>query len=92
MWSRSVGFCHVSIVQSLRPHTQVDCYETLDESPGTMEGTLLARLEKAQNCAPCVLLLRHIEALGRKESSQKRGKGIQASIVEAIFRLTRDVL
>jgi len=59
---------------------QVDCYEILDEAPATTEGTLLARLEKAQSCAPCILLLRHVEALGRKEASQKRGKGTSTSL------------
>ena len=40
----------------------------------------MARLEKAQNCAPCILLLRHVEALGRKSTLQRRGKGGQLAL------------
>ena len=54
---------------------QVNCFDILDEAPATTEGTLLAQAEKAQNCAPCVLLLRHVEALGRKSTGPRRGKG-----------------
>jgi hypothetical protein len=47
----------------------------------------MARLEKAQSCAPCVLLLRHVEALGRKETIQKRGKGKQGDQVRLLVVL-----
>jgi len=74
----------ISTSDSSHSPQKVDCYEILDEAPATTEGTLLARLEKAQSCAPCILLLRHVEALGRKEASQKRGKGAFGSLCYAM--------
>jgi hypothetical protein len=39
------------------------------------EATLRARMEKAADCSPCILLLRHIEALAKNAQTLETGKG-----------------
>jgi peroxin-6 len=39
------------------------------------EGTLRARVERAADCSPSILVLRHIEALARNTQTLETGKG-----------------
>jgi peroxin-6 len=41
---------------------EVPCYDIIGDTPQVAEGTLRARLDKARNCAPAILLLSHLEA------------------------------
>lgn len=54
---------------------QLDCFDLLGESEVKTEGHLRARIDKAVACAPCLLLLRNIEALARKSQALETGQG-----------------
>ncbi len=41
------------------------------------EGTLRLRFEQANTCSPCIVVLRHIEALSQTTQSLEVGKGVQ---------------
>ena len=43
--------------------SQFNCFEITGETDIETEGTLRFRFEQAISCAPCILVLRHIEAL-----------------------------
>lgn len=43
--------------------SQLNCFEIIGETEIKTEGTLKFRFEQAISCAPCILVLRHIEAL-----------------------------
>lgn len=60
--------------QSMGVHVvQIDCYALLADSNTRTEGTLRARLERAKQAAPAVILLRGIEALGSKAQATESG-------------------
>ncbi|KAH7906066.1 P-loop containing nucleoside triphosphate hydrolase protein [Hygrophoropsis aurantiaca] len=50
--------------------TEVNCYEVISENDLKTEGFLRARVDQAIACAPCVLILRHIEALFKTTQSE----------------------
>lgn len=54
---------------------EVDCFDLLGESEVKTEAHIRARFEKAASCAPCALLLSHIEALARKSQAMETGQG-----------------
>ena len=43
--------------------SQLNCFEITGETEIKTEATLKFRFEQAIGCAPCILVLRHIEAL-----------------------------
>jgi len=51
---------------------QVDCYELLEETEASTEATLRVRFEQASRMTPCLLVLRHLEALSQTTQSQGR--------------------
>lgn len=53
---------------------ELDCYDLLGETDVKTEGNLLARVERAAACTPCVLLLKHIEGLARKSQAVETGQ------------------
>lgn len=53
---------------------ELDCYDLLGETDIKTEGNLLARVERAAACTPCVLLLKHIEGLARKSQAVETGQ------------------
>lgn len=55
---------------------QIDCYDIVGENDAQTEGTLRARFDKAENCSPCILILRHIEALAQTTQVLETGKGM----------------
>ncbi|KAG6861902.1 hypothetical protein C0995_010608 [Termitomyces sp. Mi166 len=56
--------------------SRINCYDVIGETDTKTEGTLRARFDKAKTCSPCVLLLRHIEALVQTTQALEPGKGI----------------
>lgn len=54
---------------------KLDCYELLGDTDTKTEGNLAARFDRAASCTPCILLLRHIEALARKSQVLETGQG-----------------
>ncbi|KZV91614.1 AAA-domain-containing protein, partial [Exidia glandulosa HHB12029] len=75
--ARGVGksTCAAGVARSLGLHLyEVNCYDLLGESEAATEGTLRARFERAAECAPCVLLLRHLEALARNSQVLETGR------------------
>jgi len=64
------------VAQRLGMHLlEVNCYDIISENDVKTEGTLRARFDKAQNCSPCILVLRHIDALVQTTQSPEPGKG-----------------
>lgn len=65
---------------------ELDCYDLLGETDIKTEGNLLARVERAAACTPCILVLRHIEALARKSQAAETGQEptISVTLQEAI--------
>ena len=55
--------------------SKVDCYEVVSDSDVKTEGTLRAKFDKAASCSPCIVLLRHIDALTQTTQSLEPGKG-----------------
>jgi peroxin-6 len=54
----------------------VNCYDLVCENEIKNEAILRARIEKAVECSPCILLLRHVEALGRSTQALESGLGM----------------
>ena len=53
----------------------LDCYDVIGDTDAKTEGTLQARFERAADCSPCILLLRHIDAFAQSTQAQEPGKG-----------------
>lgn len=53
---------------------QVDCYDITGDTLQVTQGMLQARLEKAKNASPVIVLLHHIEALAKKSESSATGR------------------
>lgn len=65
----------IVLTGSLSSHPKVNCYDVVGDSDIKTEATLRARMERAADCSPCILLLRHIEALARNTQTLETGKG-----------------
>ena len=63
--------------------SQINAYTLLADTDAKTEGAVRARFEQAAACAPCVFLLRHIEALVRPGQG---GKG-SLMILRAIYNI-----
>ncbi|KAL0947238.1 hypothetical protein HGRIS_013359 [Hohenbuehelia grisea] len=61
---------------------EINCFNLLGESEVKTEGVLRARFDKAIQCAPCLLVLRHLEALA--QTSQVLESGKEPAIVNAL--------
>ncbi len=48
---------------------ELDCFDVISDTDVRTEGILRARFQKAAECAPCIFLLRNIEALARKSQA-----------------------
>ncbi|KDQ59383.1 hypothetical protein JAAARDRAFT_153154 [Jaapia argillacea MUCL 33604] len=53
---------------------EINCYHLLGENDTKSEGTLRARFEKAKSCSPCILILRHVDALAQTSQAPEPGK------------------
>ena len=54
---------------------QLNCFDVVGENDTHTEGFLRARFEKASLCSPCILVLRHIDALSQITQNSETGKG-----------------
>ncbi|KAI1788454.1 AAA-domain-containing protein [Ganoderma leucocontextum] len=83
--SRGVGKATVAswVAQRLGIHLfEVDCYDVIGDTDAKTEGTLQARFERAADCSPCILLLRHIDAFAQSTQAQEPGK--EPAVAEAL--------
>lgn len=55
---------------------QIDCYDLVGETDVKTEGTLRARFDRAAECSPCILFLRHMEALVRTTQPSDTAPGL----------------
>ncbi|KIJ69555.1 hypothetical protein HYDPIDRAFT_179330 [Hydnomerulius pinastri MD-312] len=63
------------IAQYLRMHlVEINCFDIVSDNNVKSEGSLRARVESAISCAPCVLVVRHIDALNRSTQNPEPGK------------------
>lgn len=53
---------------------ELDCFDVISDTDVRTEGILRARFQKAAECAPCIFLLRNIEALARKSQALETGQ------------------
>lgn len=53
---------------------ELDCFDVISDTDVRTEGVLRARFQKAAECAPCIFLLRNIEALARKSQALETGQ------------------
>ncbi|KIJ27843.1 hypothetical protein M422DRAFT_235875 [Sphaerobolus stellatus SS14] len=78
------------VARSLGVHLyEISCFDLVGETDVQTEGTLRARFEKATSCAPCIFVLRHIEALARTTQVLETGKepAIASALQECIADL-----
>ncbi|KAG6891139.1 hypothetical protein C0992_010127 [Termitomyces sp. T32_za158] len=70
----------------------INCYDVIGETDTKTEGTLRARFDKAKTCSPCVLLLRHVEALTQSTQALEPGKepAIANALKECIIDAQED--
>lgn len=54
---------------------EVNCYDFAGETDAKTEASLRGRFDRAMTCAPCVFLLRHVDALARKSVVLETGQG-----------------
>ncbi|KAF8491938.1 AAA-domain-containing protein [Gautieria morchelliformis] len=92
--SRGIGkFTAASwVARSLGIHMlEINCFDIIGENDVQTEGTLRARFDSAASCAPCVLTLRHIDALARTTQVLETGKepSIASALQESILELAR---
>uniref|UniRef100_A0A060T876 Peroxisomal ATPase PEX6 n=1 Tax=Blastobotrys adeninivorans TaxID=409370 RepID=A0A060T876_BLAAD len=74
-----------SVTSQLGIHCfEVDCYNLIGENDAKTIGSLRARLDRATSIEPCVVLLRHIDAIARK-SEQDGGDGGIISNLNDVF-------
>lgn len=74
---RSIGKFTVAswVAQYLGLHLfEINCYDILGESDVKTEATLQVRLEQARECTPCLLVMRHLEALSQTTQAAEPGK------------------
>ncbi|KAF7295187.1 AAA domain-containing protein [Mycena indigotica] len=55
---------------------EINCYDIVGESEVKTEGTLRARFEKLEECSPCILFLRHIDAFIQTTQNLEPGKDL----------------
>ncbi|KAF9268256.1 AAA-domain-containing protein [Marasmius fiardii PR-910] len=75
--SRGVGKFTVAsaVARLLGLHLlEVNCYDVIGENDTKTEALLQTRFENAASCAPCILLLRHLEAFAQSTQTPESGK------------------
>ncbi|KAF4578683.1 peroxisomal assembly protein [Pleurotus pulmonarius] len=53
---------------------EINCYNLLGENDTKTEGVLRTRFDKAIQCAPCILFLKHVDALAQTTQVLETGK------------------
>ncbi|EEB91641.1 hypothetical protein MPER_09971, partial [Moniliophthora perniciosa FA553] len=75
--SRGVGKYTVTsaVARLLGLHLlEVNCYDVISENDTKTEALLQTRFENAAACAPCILVLRHLEAFAQTTQAPEGGK------------------
>lgn len=65
------------VLGNINSFVQINCYDILGENDVKTEATLQVRLEQARECAPCLLVMRHLEALSQTTQAAEPGKGME---------------
>lgn len=69
-----------SIAQRFGIHVvEINCFAVVSENEANTEGSLRARIEMASSCAPCAIVIRHLDALSQSTPASELGKGITMS-------------
>ncbi|PKI85101.1 peroxisomal assembly protein [Malassezia vespertilionis] len=63
----------------------LNCYELVSDTDARTEGMLRARFERARICAPCLVLLQHIDVLVRKGQ-----EAAQSGVFKALQAFVKD--
>lgn len=64
---------------------EISGYNVLGDNDAKTLGTLRARLERASLISPCVVLLKHLDAVAKKsEQDGKEGAGITSNIIDML--------
>lgn len=58
---------------------EINCFALVSENEANTEGSLRARIEMASSCAPCAIVIRHLDALSQSTPASDLGKGITMS-------------
>ncbi|KAJ8086247.1 peroxisomal assembly protein [Marasmius tenuissimus] len=75
--NRGVGKFTVaqSVARLLGLHLlEVNCYDVIGDNDTQTEALLQTRFENAEICAPCILILRHLEAFAQTTQAPESGK------------------
>ena len=54
---------------------EVNCFDIASDTDAKTEIAVRAKFDKAIACGPCILVLRHIDALARKSVALETGQG-----------------
>ncbi|KAG1826708.1 P-loop containing nucleoside triphosphate hydrolase protein [Suillus subaureus] len=69
-----------SIARRLGIHiAEINCFALISENEANTEGSLRARIEMASSCAPCAIVIRHLDALSQSTPASEPGKGTTLS-------------
>ncbi|KAG0705248.1 AAA-domain-containing protein [Suillus ampliporus] len=69
-----------SIARRLGIHiAEINCFAIISENEANTEGSLRARVAMASSCAPCAIVIRHLDALSQSTPALEPGKGITMS-------------
>jgi len=69
---------------------EVNCYDIIGENDTQTEATLMSRFEKAGDCSPCILVLRHIDALAQTTQVASKEPVLANALVECISMLQQN--
>ncbi|KAG1843615.1 AAA-domain-containing protein [Suillus subalutaceus] len=58
---------------------EINCFAIISENEANTEGSLRARIEMASSCAPCAIVIRHLDALSQSTPASEPGKGTTLS-------------
>lgn len=68
---------------------EISGYNVLGDNDAKTLGTLRARLERASLISPCVVLLKHLDAVAKKsEQDGKEGAGITSNIIDMLHEFS----
>lgn len=74
-----------SIAAELGIHVmELDCFQMIGDSDAKTVGTLKARLDRACQIAPCLVVLRHLDAIAKKSQQDGRDPNIISSLNETM--------
>ncbi|KAK2467125.1 hypothetical protein APHAL10511_001383 [Amanita phalloides] len=87
--ARGIGKFSITrkVAQQVGMHLmELNCFEIMDESDTKTEGTIKYRFEQANHCAPCLLVLRHVEAFANPvEDTEIRTESKWSRILRECF-------